>query len=198
MREGTRNKAVAGTVRQPMFETLEGRQLMSAVPLVADMHTTTAMPAIEMSATPAAKVAPKVVAKAKVVAKPATKVNAKAFPAYVPSSSAVKGKNVVGTWTGSMRLDGSKTDADFSITFVFQRGVAASGTFNLGATMNNQIVTSTMVFDLHNNVRAMVATPTLAVGFTGALSTNGQILYGRFSFNNGSSWKTGMFTLTRA
>jgi hypothetical protein len=76
--------------------------------------------------------------------------------------------------------------------------VAASGTFNLGPTIGNQTVTSTMVFDLHNNLRALVATPKLSVGFTGAITGNGNVLYGRFSFNNGTGWTTGMFTLTRA
>jgi len=206
MFEAKRVCVVAGSVRQPMFETLEGRQLMSAAPVPhAALMTTTAVgvPAIEMSAQPAAKVAAKPAAK--VVAKPAPKKVAKpapapkvaAFPVYVPSSTVVKGKSVVGQWTGTMRLDGTTTDSAFSVTFAFQRGVAASGSFNLGATMNNQVVTTTMVFDLHNNVRALVAMPTLNAGFTGALSSNGNVLYGRFSFNTGGQWKTGMFMLTR-
>ena len=96
-----------------------------------------------------------------------------------------------------VRCLGTTTDQPFYINFAFQRGVAASGTFNLGPTIGNQTVTSTMVFDLHNNLRALVATPKLSVGFTGAITGNGNVLYGRFSFNNGTGWTTGMFTLTR-
>lgn len=177
---------VIGTTHQPMFEKLEGRQMMTATMAHVEMTSEqTSVPAIVMCAQPAAKL----------VAKVAVKVSA--LPAYIPATSGVKGKNVVGEWTGTMQLDGSKTASAFSIKFAFQRGVAASGTFNLGATMSNQAVTSTMVFDLHNNFRAMVATPKLAAGFTGAISSNGKMLTGRFSFNSATGWKTGVFTLTR-
>ena len=169
-----------GAVIQPMIETLESRELMSAAP-----H-----PVVAAVSKP---VAPLVVS-----AKPAPTPAVKEFPVYVPSVGPVKGTNVVGNWTGTMRIDGTTTDQTFSINFAFQRGVAASGTFNLGPTIGNQTVTSTMVFDLHNNLRARVATPKLNVGFTGAITTNGKVLYGRFSFNNGTGWTTGMFTLTRA
>jgi hypothetical protein len=168
-----------------MIEALEDRQLMSvaAHPAVQAAPVKAKPAAIVVSVKPAAKaiVAPKVAA----------------FPSYVPSSGAIKSVSVVGGWTGSLRLDGTKIDNAFSVTFIFQRGVAATGNFNTGPTMGNQVVTSTMVFSLHNNVRVLVATPSLAAGFTGALSTNGKMLSGRFSFNSSKGWQTGMFTLTR-
>jgi hypothetical protein len=175
-----------------MIETLESRELMSAAPTP---HVAVHAAAVKPSIVVAAKVVTKTAVKTPAKPVPAPKVTA--FPTYVPSSTVVKGNNVVGTWTGTMQLDSSKTSTSFSVTFAFQRGVSASGQFNLGATMNNQVVTSTMVFDLHNDVRAMVSTSTLNAGFTGALSSNGNVLYGRFSFNSGGQWKTGMFTLTR-
>jgi hypothetical protein len=174
-----------------MIETLEARELMSVAPHPTVAAVAKPSAAIVMSAKPAAK--PTV----KPTAKPAPTPAVKAFPAYVPSVGPIKGTNVVGTWTGTMRIDGTTIDQPFSINFAFQRGVAASGTFNLGPTIGNQVVTSTLVFDLHNNLRALVATPKLSVGFTGAITGNGNILYGRFSFNNGTGWTTGMFTLTR-
>lgn len=129
-------------------------------------------------------------------------VGAKPQPAVVVAAKVTaktaSARNVVGGWTGSMRLDGSKTDSAFSITFAFQRGLAASGAFNLGPTMKNQVATSTMVFDQRNNARALIATSKLSAGFTGAISANGKMLYGRFSFNTATGWKTGTFTLTRA
>jgi hypothetical protein len=181
------------TNSHPMIEALEDRQMMSVAP-----H-----PAL-LAAPSRAKVAA-VVASAKAAAKPPAKTVAKtlvrpkatAVPTNVPSPGPVKASSVVGAWTGSMRLDGTSIDNAFSVTFLFQRGVAATGTFNLGATMGNAVVTSTMVFSLHNNIRVLVATPGLNAGFTGAMSTNGKILNGRFSFNSPKGWQTGMFTLTR-
>jgi hypothetical protein len=129
------------------------------------------------------------------VAKPTPKVTA--FPTFVPSTGPVKADNVVGEWTGSMRLDGTTVDNAFSVNFTFQRGVAATGTWNLGPTMGNQVVVTTMVFSLHNNMRVLISTPGLNSGLTGALSTNGKVLAGRFSFNTSHGWQTGMFTLTR-
>jgi hypothetical protein len=169
----------------PMIETLEGRQMMSVAPHPVSVH----------AAAVAAK--PAIVVPVKAAAKPVVAPKASAFPTYVPSTGPIKGPNVVGTWTGSMRLDGTKVDNAFTVTFVFQRGVAATGSFNMGVTMGNQVVTSTMVFSLHNNVRVLVATPSLNAGLTGALSTNGKVLSGRFSFNSAKGWQTGMFTLTR-
>ena len=167
-----------------MIETLEGRQMMSVAPHLVAVHT----------AAVAAK--PVIVVPVK-APKPVAKPKASAFPTYVPSTGPIKGPNVVGTWTGSMRVDGTNVDNAFTVTFVFQRGVAATGTFNTGVTMGNQVVTSTMVFSLHNNVRVLIATPSLNAGLTGALSTNGKVLSGRFSFNSAKGWQTGMFKLTR-
>jgi hypothetical protein len=187
-RKARQAAAAATTERHPMIETLEGRQMMSATPVHAAVHVgaTPAKPAIVVAAKPVAKVTP--VVKPKVTA----------LPAYLPATGVIKGANVIGGWTGTMRLDGTKVDNAFSVNFTFQRGVAATGTFNMGATMNNQVVVSTMVFSLHNNVRVLFATPSLMAGMTGALSSNGKMLTGRFSFNTSHGWQTGMFTLTRS
>ena len=180
MWEGKRNTSKSNP-GIPIIEALESRQLMSVA-----VHPITAAVVV------------KPVAARVVTAKPATKPAVQAFPSYVPSIGAVKGTNVVGNWTGSIRLDGTTTDQPLSVTFNFQRGVAASGTFNLGPAVGNRAALSTMVFDLHNNVRALIAGPKLSVGFTGALTSNGKVLYGRVSFNVGTGWQTGMFTLNRA
>jgi hypothetical protein len=197
---------------QPMIEVLEERQFMSVAAHPAVHATKTPTPApIVMAAHPVTKPAPKVVAKpapkpvvkpaAKPVAKPAAKAVANPvvadLPAYVPDAHPGLSPSVVGGWTGTMTTDGQKQGADFSINFEFQRGVAASGTFDLGTTVNNQTVTSTMVFGTNHNVRILILTPTLWMGFTGALTANGKILYGRFSVNTANGWKTGSFSLTR-
>lgn len=105
--------------------------------------------------------------------------------------------SVVGQWVGTMTPDGSTVSSTFSVNFAFQRGVAASGTFNFGAILGNQSAVSTMVFSQHQNVRVLVSTSNLLVGMTGTLTSDNATLYGRYSFNSPAGWQTGMFILTR-
>jgi hypothetical protein len=176
----------------PMIETLEDRSLMSAVvhPVVA-------------AAKPAPKPAIVVKAAVKTTAKTTTKATVKATttPTTTPTLTVASvitsaAPSVVGKWTGTMTPDGSKTSSTFSVDFAFQRGVAATGTFTIGL-LGNQTVTSTMVFAEHRNVRTLFVSSTIYGGFTGALTTNGTTLYGRYSFNSPSGWMTGTFSLSR-
>jgi hypothetical protein len=197
---------------QPMIEALESRELMSAVSHAAVVKHAPAPHAIVMSVKPAAKPkatpapkavkampAPKVAAKAKVTpaAKTVTPPVVDDYPAYVPAAHPNMAPDMVGTWTGTITMDGSKQGAVFSIDFAFQRGTAASGAFHLGPAVGNQTVTSTLVFGTSRNARALVLTSTLWVGFNGALTANGNMLYGRVAVNTSNGWQTGSFSVTR-
>jgi hypothetical protein len=209
---------------QPMIEALEDRQMMSAAPHAAVAVKQTPAPhAIVMSvkpkATPAVKVAakpapaPKPVVKAKAAPAPKPVAKAKVAPApkpvvtttppvgdllpFVPASNPGMAPNVVGVWSGTMQIDGSKQASPFSIDFAFQHGVAASGTFNLGPTVGNQSAVSTMVFGTNHNVRVLILTSTLWMGFDGALTANGKMIYGRFAVNTPNGWETGSFSVNR-
>jgi len=184
---------------QPMIEVLEDRQMMSVV-----AHHEAAAPkapaphAIVMSVKPAAKVATRPAAKqATTPAAPPTQNNLGELPAFVPATNLNMAPDVVGKWTGTMLVDGTTQANPFSINFAFQRGIAASGIFNLGPTVSNQSLTSTLVFGTSLNTRALILTSTLWMGFTGALTANGQILYGRFAVNTSNGWETGTYNLTR-
>jgi hypothetical protein len=181
---------------QPMIETLEDRQLMSAAPHAAVAVRHTPKPhAIVVTAKPSAKA--KVAPAAKPAVAPVTPTNVGDFPTYIPASDPYLSPDVVGTWTGTMQVDGSTQTAPFSINFLFQRGIAASGTFDLGPTVGNEIVTSTMVFGAFHNARILVLTKALWMGFNCALSANGKVLYGRFAVNTSNGWETGGFDLNR-
>ena len=177
---------------QPMIEALEGRELMSAVPhaAVAIQHAPkphALVVSAKHKATPAAKT----------TVTPTAPAPVGAFPTYIPASDAYLSPDVVGGWTGTMQLDGSKTTSAFSVNFLFQRGIAASGTFNLGPLVNNLTLTSTMVFGANHNARILILTSSLWMGFTCALTSNGKVLYGRFAVDNSNGWETGRFSLTR-
>ncbi len=180
-----------------LIEALEDRQLMSAAPHAMAMPAPLHRPAIVMSYGPALKTISKAapVVTSTVALKSAT--TASQLPAFIPNKGGFAVSNIVGAWTGTMRLDGTKVDAPFSIKFLFQRGVAATGTFNLGPTIGNQSLSSTLIFSLQRNFRVLILTPDLWAGFVGALTANAKILMGRFSFNSTTGWHTGVFTLNR-
>jgi hypothetical protein len=185
---------------QPMIETLEGRELMSAVPHTAAAAKPAPAPhAVVVTAKPKATAAakPKAAAAAKTTVIPTSAATVGGFPTYIPAYDAYLSPDVVGGWTGTMQLDGTKTTAAFSVNFLFQRGLAASGTFNLGPTVSNATVTSTMVFGANHNARILILTSTLWVGFTCALTANGKMLYGRFAVDTANGWETGGFVLNR-
>jgi hypothetical protein len=185
---------------QPMIEALEGRELMSVAPHVVAAPKPTAAPhAVVVPAKPKATVAakPKATPAAKTTVTPTAPAPVGAFPTYIPASDAYLSPDVVGGWTGTMQLDGSKTTSAFSVNFLFQRGIAASGTFNLGPTVNNVTLTSTMVFGANHNAHILILTSSLWMGFTCALTANGKVLYGRFAVDNSNGWETGGFSLTR-
>ncbi len=159
------------------------------------------------AAAQAAKLAAAQAAAAKAAAKKAAVVETAVQPVsspvsgtigqYISSPQESNVPNFVGTWTGTIQLDGSTTSTPFSIAFAFQRGVAASGTFNLGPIMGNQSELSTLIYSSHNVVRALIQNSTLWVGFTGAISTDGKTIFGRFAYNTPHGWETGSFSVTR-
>lgn len=191
-----------------MIETLESRELLSAAPHPAAVVK--AAPTIEAAIVVAAKPAVKPVAKpaVKVVAKAASKVTTKTVAATVATSPvsgtisvvhpvpATNIPNLVGTWTGTMLVDGATTTTPFSIDFKFQLEGNASGAFHLGPLFGNQTVDSTFILTTHNNARALILTNTIWAGFTGAL-IGSNTLDGRFAVNLNNTWTTGTFSLTR-
>jgi hypothetical protein len=105
--------------------------------------------------------------------------------------------NLVGTWTGTIQYDTATVATPFSIDFQFQLESAASGTFHLGPAIGNQNQQSTMVISNHNNVRALILTNSLWVGFTGVLENTGNQIIGRFAYDSPTGWQTGSFNVTR-
>ena len=202
MRNGTRHLRRGSSV---IIETLEDRQLMSAaaVHVAAPVnHETVAELHAEVAAEAAAKAAAKAAAakgaatKSAVVKAVTPTVTAPISTLHqTPSSNTTP--NLVGTWTGTMQFDGAATASVFSINFQFQLEAAASGTFNLGPAIGNQSPQSTMVVENHNNVRALILTNNLWVGFTGVLVSTGNEIYGRFAYDSSTGWQTGSFTVTR-
>jgi hypothetical protein len=195
-----------------VIEMLEDRQLMSAVAVHVAApvnHETVAELHAEVAAEAAAKAAAvKAAAAAKVAAAKAAATKSAVVKAVTPTVSAPISTlhqtpssnttpNLVGTWTGTMQFDGAATASVFSINFQFQLEAAASGTFNLGPAIGNQSPQSTMVISNHNNVRALILTKDLWVGFTGVLVSTGNEIYGRFAYDSSTGWKTGSFTVTR-
>jgi len=205
MRNETRQLRRGSSV---MIETLEDRQLMSAAAVhvaapvnhetTAELHAEVAAEAAAVKAAAAAKAAA-----AKAAATKTAVVKAVTPTVTAPISSLHQAPftsttpNLVGTWTGTMQFDGAATATVFSINFQFQLEAAASGTFNLGPAIGNQSPQSTMVVENHNNVRALILTNNLWVGFTGVLVSTGNEIYGRFAYDSSTGWQTGSFTVTR-
>lgn len=155
-----------------VIEELEARELLSAAPHPAAAHAHKAKPA---------------------AAAPAVHVAAAKQPAKAAAHAA---GDYTGTWAGTFQTEPATGDKPLSVTFTKQKGLAVSGTFDLGAMAGASVVsTATVTHDRH--FLAMIKTPGGRVSFSGQVASNEQYIFGRWCFNGSRGFQTGTFIMTR-
>lgn len=201
-----------------VIESLEARELLSAAPShPAAVHA--AAPKTQPAATaPAAGAAPKAKKTAvKVATKkkapvpaatpaPAKPAPAKPAPAAASPAAAASATSTpaapaagqyTGTWAGTFQINARPGDQPLSVNFTRQKGVAVTGTFDLGAMIGESVLT-TVTINQRRQFLGLVEGTKSTASFVGAVASNGKYIFGRWSVNGPQGWLTGTFTLNRA
>ncbi len=134
-------------------------------------------------------------------------IEAKRDPLKPSRAPLFNSQDLYGQWVGTYRS--AKTlDADYdgaiAIDFYRRQAVprtsltqAFTGTIDLSAMGGAADVITTVTMGRSLDVRIVVDTPTADVGFTGAVSLNGQVITGRYARFVGSQYEVGTFTLVK-
>jgi colicin import membrane protein len=115
-----------------------------------------------------------------------------------PQSTSGQIPDCVGQWTGTLAFNTNASSVDFSVDFTSQKGVALTGTFDVGALGDGQILTTVRV-DITQSMLAMVQAPNATDSFVGAVANNGTYIIGRWSRQTyQGAWETGTFIMKKS
>ncbi len=117
-------------------------------------------------------------------------------PAAAPAAAPVAWNDLAGNWAGTFSNNISPSGT-ISASFQNRQGVSNTGTFNLTGLIGQSGCLTTTTPDAYGNVLITIPVKGGIVSFVAGISSNGQILQGRWCTQIGSVFVTGIFTMHR-
>jgi hypothetical protein len=166
---------------RPLFEALEPREFFSAsVAEAVVVHApVTTKVAVKAAATPAKKSAKKVVPKATVV-----------------TPAPVTWNDLAGNWTGTCS-NNLGMNGTISASFKDRVGVSNTGTVNLAPIVGQNGLVTTTTPNAYGDLVIIIPCKGGFVSLVGGITTNGQLMTGRWCSYIGTVMTVGYFTMNR-